>query len=115
MLDPASFLSMHCLQRRRVSGTTSGVTDENTRTGGGGEDYAGRVEAHDETMAVLMGLMVGSLGMLWPYQGEGGTLLSPADGNSLTPLLAMAIGSALIGLFLFLDGKKTGDAPVTAP
>ena len=72
-------------------------------------------KAHDETMAVLMGLMIGSLGMLWPYQGEGGTLLSPADGNSLTPLVAMAIGSALIGLFLFLDGKKTGEAPVTAP
>ena len=70
--------------------------------------------AHDETMAVLMGLMIGSLGMLWPYQGEGGTLLSPADGTSLLPLAAMAVGSALIGLFLFLDSRKAMTASSTA-
>jgi uncharacterized membrane protein len=62
--------------------------------------------AHDETMAILMGLMMGSLGMLWPYQGEGGTLLAPGDGASFTPIVAMATGSALIGIFLFLDNKN---------
>ncbi len=46
---------------------------------------------HDRTMAALVGLMIGSLRALWPWQSEG-TLLAPApaDPIGLIALLAVA-------------------------
>jgi len=70
--------------------------------------------AHDETMAVLMGLMLGSLTMLWPYQNSSGSAQLPGEGTSFMPFLSMAIGAGLIALFLYLDKSHTesdGKAP----
>lgn len=46
---------------------------------------------HDTTMAILIGLMVGSLRSLWPWQTEDRGLLRPASGSSLTAALAFAV------------------------
>jgi putative membrane protein len=52
---------------------------------------------HDATMAVLVGLMLGSLRALWPWQAEGGLAL-PGAGDSLTwPLLLFVIGLVVTG------------------
>jgi len=66
--------------------------------------------AHDETMAVLMGLMLGSLSMLWPYQNSTGSAELPGENMSLLPFLSMAAGAGLIALFLYLDrNHKSGN------
>lgn len=57
---------------------------------------------HDATMAVLVGLMAGSLRRLWPWQTESGTLIAAPDGGAL--LLAVACAAigvvAVVGLTL---------------
>jgi putative membrane protein len=48
---------------------------------------------HDTTMAALIGLMIGSLRALWPWQTYDRGLLEPESGSSL----AVAAGAALVG------------------
>ncbi len=53
---------------------------------------------HDATMAVLVGLMVGSLRALWPWQAELGSPMLPSigDGTGVIILLAV-VGLAITG------------------
>lgn len=49
---------------------------------------------HDAVVAVLIGLMVGSLRTLWPWQDDTGTMLAPSDW--LEPLLLAVAGFAVV-------------------
>jgi putative membrane protein len=51
---------------------------------------------HDATMAALVGLMIGSLRALWPYQDEARTLLGPPSLRSFL----IVVGLALVGFLL---------------
>jgi putative membrane protein len=64
------------------------------------------LDAHeDATMAVLVGLMAGSLRRLWPWQTEEGVLRAPADGGDV----ALAIACALVGLAAVTALSMIGD------
>jgi uncharacterized membrane protein len=72
--------------------------------------------AHDATMIALVGLMIGSLRRLWPFQqqvGLGHENILPATFSSITgwTLLAMVVGMALVGGFLFMDARIRSDQP----
>jgi putative membrane protein len=49
---------------------------------------------HDVTMAVLVGLMAGSLRALWPWQTEARSLLAPSD--PWVALLFVAVGAGVV-------------------
>ena len=66
--------------------------------------------AHDETMASLVGLMLGSLSMLWPYQTLNGTQVLPGAEDSLLPFATLAAGAALIGFFLVYESRNRSDS-----
>lgn len=52
---------------------------------------------HDMTMAVLVGMMAGSLRAIWPYLDEDrGLLPPPADATVLVPIGLVLIGAALV-------------------
>lgn len=52
---------------------------------------------HDATMAVLVGLMAGSLRRLWPWQDEVGALHAPdAAGDVALALVCVAIGLTVV-------------------
>lgn len=52
---------------------------------------------HDTVMVVLVGLMAGSLRVLWPWpEGTGGTDLALPDGDLVIPLLLAAIGAVSV-------------------
>ncbi len=61
---------------------------------------------HDVTMAALVGLMVGSLRALWPWQDEARTLEGPP---ALETGLAVA-AVALVGFLIVLGIEKIGEA-----
>lgn len=68
---------------------------------------------YDATMAVLVGLMLGSLRALWPWLGEDRALVLPGGDDPLAPVVVLAlIGAAgvltVYGLSLSLSD---GDAP----
>lgn len=55
---------------------------------------------HDTVMAVLVGMMAGSLRVLWPWpEGTGGTTLGAPGGDVVIPILA-ALAGALVVLAL---------------
>jgi putative membrane protein len=52
---------------------------------------------HDLTMAVLIGLMLGSLRALWPWQTDDRGLLAPEDSTSaLTAVVVAAVGFGIV-------------------
>lgn len=52
---------------------------------------------HDTVMVVLVGLMAGSLRVLWPWpEGTGGTDLALPDGDLVIPMLLAAIGAVSV-------------------
>jgi putative membrane protein len=52
---------------------------------------------HDTVMAALVGLMAGSLRVLWPWpDGTGGTSLDAPDGDLLAPVLLAVAGAAIV-------------------
>jgi len=56
---------------------------------------------HDVTMAALVGLMLGSLRALWPYQDESRRLLAPSSTESaVQTLLIGLIGFALVTVLI---------------
>lgn len=55
---------------------------------------------HDGTMAALVGLMLGSLRALWPYQDEARMLLPPPSAGSFAIVTAIAFAGFAIVLFL---------------
>jgi putative membrane protein len=64
------------------------------------------LDAHeDATMAVLVGLMAGSLRRLWPWQSEEGVLHAPGDGGEVV----LAVVCALIGLAAVTALAMVGD------
>ena len=65
---------------------------------------------HDATMAVLVGLMAGSLRMLWPWLGEDRGLLPPPDaGDVLVGLALAAIGFVVVRGLLRLQAEAPED------
>ncbi len=74
-------------------------------------------EKPDATMAVLVGLMVGSLRALWPWQGDARELLPPGDHLGLVVGLAV-LGVAAVTLLLVVaarfEGETVGEEAVDA-
>ncbi|NOW00827.1 undecaprenyl phosphate translocase family protein [Isoptericola chiayiensis] len=63
------------------------------------------------TMAVLAGLMIGSLRALWPWQDADGGLLAPPDaGSVLGPVLLALAGAAVVGAAIWWESSRTADA-----
>lgn len=62
---------------------------------------------HDATMAVLVGLMAGSLRRLWPWQTESGTLMAPPEGGALLLALACAAIGVIAVVGLTLIGERS--------
>lgn len=71
---------------------------------------------HDMTMAVLVGMMAGSLRAIWPYLDEDrGLLPPPADATVLVPIGLVLIGAALvIGLLWMGMRAESRDRGVVA-
>ncbi|GAB3220460.1 DUF368 domain-containing protein [Glycomyces halotolerans] len=57
------------------------------------------------TMAVLAGLMCGSLRSLWPWQTEGNDLLAPS-GSIVGPILLALLGAGIILAAMFWESKQ---------
>lgn len=57
------------------------------------------------TMAVLAGLMLGSLRALWPWQGDDGALLAPA-GGVVGPLLLALAGAGVVLAALWWESRR---------
>ncbi len=53
--------------------------------------------SHDRTMAALVGLMVGSLRALWPWQDGDRSLLAPDD-TALTVLALVVVGFVIVSV-----------------
>ncbi|CAN5799099.1 DUF368 domain-containing protein [soil metagenome] len=65
------------------------------------------LDAHqDATMAVLVGLMAGSLRRLWPWQNDSGVLQAPDDVGGAV----LALACALLGLVLVTVLSRYGDS-----
>jgi putative membrane protein len=65
---------------------------------------------HDTTMAVLVGLMLGSLRALWPWQDEARVMLAPESVGSALP----AVAATVVGLAVVLGLERWGRARVLA-
>lgn len=67
------------------------------------------------TMALLAGLMLGSLRALWPWQDEGGSLLAP-PGDFIGPVLLALVGAAVVAVAIWWESRRTPSpaAPVSA-
>ena len=61
-------------------------------------------EHSDPVMAVLVGLMAGSLRVLWPWpEGTAGTTLGAPDGDVVAPVVLALIGA---GVVLFISRRE---------
>jgi putative membrane protein len=67
------------------------------------------------TMALLAGLMLGSLRALWPWQDEAGGLLAPS-GDVVVPVLLALAGAGIVALAIWWESRRTPRpaAPVAA-
>ncbi|CAN5267537.1 DUF368 domain-containing protein [soil metagenome] len=73
---------------------------------------------HDATMAALVGLMVGSLRALWPWQDADRGLLAPtADGSAWTVVGMAVLGLSLITVLALVERRLDGadEAPAQRP
>jgi putative membrane protein len=59
-------------------------------------DHRGRI-----TLAIMTGLMVGSLRALWPWQSEDGDVLAPGDVTAA--VIAFSIGVAIVAVLLLVE------------
>jgi putative membrane protein len=67
---------------------------------------------HDLVIAAMVGLMVGSLRVLWPWpEGTSGTSLGAPSGDVLVPVLLAAAGLVLVLAITRLEQRVSG--PVT--
>lgn len=66
------------------------------------------------TMAVLGGLMAGSLRALWPWQDDDRTLLAP-EGSVAGPLALAVVGAAVVVVALVLQARRTASAAPAGP
>jgi len=60
---------------------------------------------HDATMAVLVGLMAGSLRKLWPWQSDAGALHAPAGAGELL----LALGCVAAGIVIVIGLTRFGE------
>jgi putative membrane protein len=68
---------------------------------------------HDVTMAALVGLMVGSLRALWPWQDDDRGLLAPSGDGTLVAVIALAVlGFAAVTLLVRLGDRSPDDERV---
>jgi putative membrane protein len=58
---------------------------------------------HDGTMALMTGLMLGSLRALWPWQTESGALETPAD--PVLPMVGVLVGASVVLGLIFLEQR----------
>lgn len=77
------------------------------------------VNAHSTTMAALIGLMVGSLRKVWPFQimtPEGSENVLPAafDGVVGATALACAVGIAIVATMTIVGARKAAGRPAAA-
>ena len=56
------------------------------------------------TLVVIVGLMVGSLRALWPWQGEDRQLLAPSDQVGLA-LLMFAVGVVVVAVLILIERR----------
>ncbi|AEG43107.1 DUF368 domain-containing protein [Isoptericola variabilis] len=60
------------------------------------------------TMALLAGLMLGSLRALWPWQdGESGLLAPPSAGAVVGPFLLALVGAAVVLVAIWWESRQT--------
>ncbi len=70
-------------------------------------------QRHDGTMAVLIGLMAGSLRALWPWQTDDRALALPVAGQPvLSVVVAIAIGMAAVTLIERTGRRALSERPV---
>lgn len=67
---------------------------------------------HDATMAVLVGLMAGSLRALWPWQDDDRGLLAPSE--PLVPLLFGVLGAVVVIAIQVVSARRVAN-PATSP
>jgi putative membrane protein len=66
---------------------------------------------HDRTMAALVGLMIGSLRALWPWQTDDRVMLAPTSTGSAATALGIAlVGFAIVTAIERLARERTTDA-----
>jgi len=65
---------------------------------------------HDTVVAALIGLMVGSLRALWPWQGESGSMSAPSDWGA--PLLLAIAGFVMVAGIGWWAGRR--ESPVSS-
>jgi putative membrane protein len=71
---------------------------------------------HDVTMAALVGLMLGSLRALWPWQDDDrGLLTPPADGSLLVIAGLAVVGFALVTVLVRLAEQRGEPDPARVP
>ena len=70
--------------------------------------------AHDLTMAVLVGLMAGSLRALWPWQDDDRALRLPSEGDPVVLVLVLAVAGIAVVLLLAQFGDRLAAAEATA-
>ncbi|HSJ28350.1 MAG TPA: DUF368 domain-containing protein, partial [Acidimicrobiia bacterium] len=67
---------------------------------------------HDVTMAVLVGLMAGSLRALWPWQDESRALQAPVDPG--LPVILMLAGASFVLVIQYVAWRRTRIDPTRA-
>ena len=68
----------------------------------------------DATMAVLVGLMAGSLRRLWPWQDDAGALLAPGGGGEVVlALVCVAAGLAAVTALTVVGDRSAASADDT--
>lgn len=60
---------------------------------------------HDQTMAALVGLMIGSLRALWPWQDDDRNLLAPDD-TALTVIVLVVLGFVIVTFIQRLGSRS---------
>ncbi|MBO6574878.1 MAG: DUF368 domain-containing protein [Rhodothermales bacterium] len=64
---------------------------------------------HDATMAVLVGLMAGSLRALWPWLSTESEVLMPGSGDAVLPVVAAGVlGLLLTGVLTWWELSRSG-------
>jgi putative membrane protein len=64
---------------------------------------------HDVTMAALVGLMIGSVRALWPWQDDDRGLLAPPADGSVAVVLALALAGFAVVTVLVRIAERRGE------
>lgn len=65
---------------------------------------------HAGMLALMTGLMLGSLRALWPWQSDAGQALAPS-GEIALPVLLAAAGAAVVLLVVWMQARLTVERP----